>query len=171
MSHVAARLSRLFAEFAQQTRVQHVVIDAKNGMGATPNGADIDYFGVQVRMKPLVFLDLADKLRGGAQRIAAIANKIEEGAPIAPPFLTIMVPSNWRDADFSGVLPKIVGHDGRHRMRAVAQVFGPEPIPVNLFLKSPDRQWRGSNITPDVLDHLRKGMIEQDGSRVVQDAF
>ena len=46
-------------------KINEIIIDNRNGAGATPNNEEIDYLGFRILMKPSVFLKLDATLQNG----------------------------------------------------------------------------------------------------------
>jgi hypothetical protein len=74
------------------------------------------------------------------------------------PFLTIQVPEEWETGDFDQAA-KVKGHDGRHRCYAIMETEGDHAIEVHLILTG----FRRRHITDHMIDHLREGMVNQQG--------
>ena len=142
--------------------IDEINIDNNKGIGATPNNRDIDYKGLRVLMRPKTFIRLAAPLnRQDATSIDFIKNKIESGEGIASPYLTIEIPEQWKDGSIE-VPAKVIGHDGRNRMWAVEEEEGNDPIEVHLFFYN----MKASDIKPEWIERLKKGMIMQGSSGV-----
>lgn len=143
-----------------------------DGIGNVSINKDIDYFGLRVLMSPQIFLRLAAKAGHGkrSESVEYLVNAILSGEAVAPPFLNIEVPDSWVDdsAEDSGIA-KVVGHEGRHRMMALAQVYGMNyPIEVHIIPKF----YRRRHITSDWIDSLLYDGIEaQDSTNVIRKAF
>lgn len=145
-------------------------IDNRTGWGTTPNNTDVDYFGLRVKVLPETFLDLAAKLRVGAEErkgIEAIKAHTRSGGGVASPSFTIVVPNEWREEDFSGKIPRIQSHEGRHRMNAQLELNGNIPTETHLFLSSPNKEWRTRYITPAIIEQLNK-VVESEGGYTVR---
>ena len=135
------------------------VIDNVKGLGSTPNNQEVDYLGLRVKMSPLTFLNLAqfisvDEMHSREYFHAAL----RKGDPFAAPFLIIRIPDEWEAGDFTNDA-KVVGHEGRHRMRAFFEMGGNMPVETHLFFGS--RQ-RARHLTPDIIKHLNEKMIPED---------
>ena len=131
------------------------------GWGATPQGTDIDYFGLKVKMRPSTFLKLSHPLNSGEQN-SDVEKHMQGGGKIAYPFLEIKDPVEWEDGDFSQV-GKVVNHEGRNRMTHWIKMKGDEPIQVNIFLRSANRR---RYVTDDMIQALSQGLISQTGQLV-----
>lgn len=140
-------------------------IDINKGAGAVPYNADIDYFGLRVKMKPSVWLSLADELTidpGTEDRIAKLAQYIKDGGAIGPPWYFVEIPDEWREGDLSKPA-KITGHEGRHRMQAIIKAEGDVPVEVHLL---PRGGLRTRDFTPEWIARLNQSIISQRGQQV-----
>ncbi len=149
-------------------RAKEFITDAvldPTGWGSTAMGTDIDYFGLQVQMRPSVFLKLSHPLASTDQN-PDVEKHMQAGGKIAFPFLEIREPSEWEDEDFSK-LAKVVGHEGRNRMTHWIKIKGDNPIQVNLFLRGANRR---RYITDKLIQALSAALISQTG-QVVQNPF
>ena len=131
------------------------------GWGATPQGTDIDYFGLKVKMRPSTFLKLSHPLNAGEQN-SDVEKHMQGGGKIAYPFLEIKDPVEWEDGDFSQQ-GKVVNHEGRNRMTHWIKMKGDEPIQVNVFLRGANRR---RYVTDDMIQALSQGLISQTGQLV-----
>ena len=131
------------------------------GWGATPQGTDVDYFGLKVKMRPSTFLKLSHPLNAGEQN-PDVEKHMQGGGKIAYPFLEIKDPVEWEDGDFSQH-GKVVNHEGRNRMTHWIKMKGDEPIQVNLFLRGANRR---RYVTDDMIQALSQGLISQTGQLV-----
>lgn len=134
-------------------------VDNSQGLGAVPMGADVDYFGLRVLMKPSTFLSLAARLQSPRDSVEYIRNHLKQGGKLGSPFLHVDIPQEWEDNDFSQAA-EVFGHEGRHRMIAVMQEEGDNPVEVHIF---PSGGMRARHITADMIKEMNKGMINQDG--------
>ena len=135
------------------------------GWGATPQGTDVDYFGLKVKMRPSTFLKLSHPLNSSESN-PEIEKHMQASGKIAYPFLEIKDPIEWEDGDFSQ-LGKVVNHEGRNRMTHWIKMKGDEPIQVNIFLRGANRR---RYITDDMIQALSQGLISQTG-QVVKNPF
>jgi predicted chitinase len=131
------------------------------GWGATPQGTDIDYFGLKVKMRPSTFLKLSHPLNSSEQN-SDVEKHMQGGGKIAYPFLEVKDPVEWEDGDFSQV-GKVVNHEGRNRMTHWIKMKGDEPIQVNVFLRGANRR---RYVTDDMIQALSQGLISQTGQLV-----
>lgn len=131
------------------------------GWGAVPQSIDIDYFGLQVQMRPSMFLKLALPLEANAEN-SEVAAHMERGGKIAYPWLDIAEPQEWEDGDFSKEA-KVRTHEGRNRMKKWVQMKGDAPIQVNIFFKNANRR---KFITPDMITKLSQGVYGESGQWV-----
>ena len=131
------------------------------GWGATPQGTDVDYFGLKVKMRPSTFLKLSHPLNAGEQN-SDVEKHMQGGGKIAYPFLEIKDPVEWEDGDFSQP-GKVVNHEGRNRMTHWIKMKGDEPIQINVFLRGANRR---RYVTDDMIQALSQGLISQTGQLV-----
>lgn len=131
------------------------------GWGAPPQGTDVDYFGIKVKMRPSVFLKLAHPL-GSSESNPDVEKHMQGGGKIAYPFLEIKDPVEWEDGDFSQV-GRVVNHEGRNRMTHWIKMKGDEPIQVNIFLRGANRQ---RYVTDGMILAMSQGLISQSGQLV-----
>lgn len=110
--------------------VEGVKFDNHNGLGATPNSANIMYRGAVAWIRPSIFRKLALKAdRSGDAK--ALEEKIRAGAAIAVPWLDLEIVGE----DFSQPEDvKVAGHEGRARAEAFMAINGDIPMPVQLQL-------------------------------------
>lgn len=121
-------------------------IDNEYGAGAVPLNNSVDYSGLRVRMRPSVFLALTSPLAvspTAEQSIEGLVAFLRGGGAVGAPFLDIDIPDGWDEDDYSEV-PRVSGHEGRHRMIAAHRLYGDEPVEVHLF----PRHFRARHITP-----------------------
>ena len=145
--------------------INEVNIDNRNGAGATPNNADIDYFGLRVKMKPSTWLKMAGELQLDAftsDRIEKLADYIKDGGSIGAPFFLISIPPEWEEDNFIHAA-SIYGHEGRHRMNAILAAEGDNPVEVHLF---PMGGLRARHITPKWIQQLNKNIVNERGQLV-----
>ena len=139
-------------------------IDNKQGLGAVPHNADVHYFGLQVVMRPSMFLKLSlplDKNSPDEQATIQHLRQQINDKGFGAPFLTIAVPEAWENDDFS-LEAKVRDHDGRHRMYAILDEQGDRPVETHIFLP----HFRRRDITDGIIDNLRNGILNQSGQYV-----
>jgi hypothetical protein len=138
------------------------IIDNKNGWGAVPNNQEIDYLGLRVSMTPETFIKLASPL--GSEPSEKIVQHIAQGGKIGSPFLSIEIPESWMDGDL--LMPaRVVSHEGRNRMLAVAKALGNKPIEVHLFFS---QGLRNRHITDDFKKVLNKGLVKEKSNSIIK---
>lgn len=140
-------------------QIKEYSVDNKDGLGAVPNNANVDYFGLQVLMKPSTFLSLAKTLHSPRNSVDYIRNHLKRGGKLGSPYLDVDIPLEWEHNDFSSNA-SITGHEGRHRMLAVLQEEGDKPVEVHIF---PRRGMRARHITSEMIKQLNVGLVNQDG--------
>lgn len=109
--------------------VGDVKFDNENGMGATPNSANVGYRGAVVWMKPSVFRSLA-LAADRSDTSPGMVKKMKAGAAIAVPWLDIDVIGDPK----APTAVKVTGHEGRARADAFKVINGDIPMPVQLQL-------------------------------------
>jgi len=139
--------------------ITEVTIDNVNGIGATPDNSNVDYFGLRVTMKPLTFLRMATELTVDSdteKRILAMAQYLRDGGAVGSPFLTVDIPDEWEDGNLT--LPaRIVSHEGRHRMEAILKAEGNNPVEVHIFFPGLRRR----DITDAMISRLNQSIVNQ----------
>lgn len=138
--------------------VHEVNIDNVRGRGAVPYNQDIDYRGLRVHMRPSVFLSLAAPLTRDAHD--EMKDFIRKGGAIGAPFLMVEFPEEV------SAPPRIVGHEGRNRMKAIQSVEGDNPVEVHLLLRG--RINRARNLTPELIKQLKSGARQEITGQLVQ---
>lgn len=134
------------------------------GWGETPYGHEIDYYGLQVQMKPSTFLKLALPL-DPTEINPKVVKHMEAGGKIAPAMLYIEFPEQWNSGDYSQSA-KVVGHEGRSRMMVWLNMYGGKPVQVNIKPRSKTREWKRKTITDEIIAALSSGVISERGSYV-----
>ena len=150
----------------KESELDEYKVDNENGLGSVPYNANVDYMGLRVLMKPSMFLKLAHRLDNPTS-VDHIAGHIEQGGALGSPFLTIDIPREWEDGDFSKDA-RVSGHEGRNRMMAIQKVEGDEPVEVHLF---PRGGMRARHLTPDIIKHLQHSIFGQDNNYVTGNLF
>jgi SPP1 gp7 family putative phage head morphogenesis protein len=115
--------------------------DKDEGIGNTPNGMDIDYFGHTRTMPVAEFLRLAANLPENQIKqdtLSYLRGAIREGKAFAPPFLK----ADWDDTNKQW---RITDHEGRHRSLAILREVGNIDIPVQVF-----GPMRARSLTPEM---------------------
>ena len=140
-------------------------INNQSGIGSVPKNQEIDYFGLRVAMRPSTFLKLALPMPNTAQDQESVEyvkqHKDTEG--IGAPFLEIDIPEGWESNDLSKPA-RVVGHDGRHRMAAIMQSEGDDPVEVHLFPLGLRRRHFDAN--PEWAQELNQVIVGQRGNTV-----
>jgi hypothetical protein len=144
--------------------LDEVRINNSSGVGAVPYNADVDYFGLQVQMRPSMFLKLALPMDPHdpeeRKAIAFCKGELNERG-IGAPFLNVSVPESWEQGDFS-LEARVKGHDGRHRCHAILEKEGDDAIEMHIFIA----QTRRRDITDEMIENLRNGILNQLGQFV-----
>jgi hypothetical protein len=148
-------------------KINEVIIDNRNGAGATPNNDNVDYLGFRVKMRPSKFLKLAAYISPFSDKVAGFVDYIKNSGAIASPFLVVKIPIGYEEGDFSKTA-EIVGHEGRNRSMAVLRAEGDEPIEVHLLFGS---RYRARHITPDMLAKINSRLYSEDGDLILGPFF
>ena len=146
----------------KNTKIDELKIDNRTGKGAVPYNQDVDYFGLRVVMRPSTFLKLALPLPDDAD-YEHLKQHIAKGGAVGAPFLDVKIPPEWDDGDFSKPA-KVVGHEGRHRMKAALSLEGDEPVETHIF---PKGGYRARDLTHEFVKHLNQSLETQAGGRVL----
>lgn len=108
------------------------LFDAEKGIGSVPNNQDVEHLGAVHYMTPDEYLHLAEPLSRPSERsLDYIKKGLADGKKLGQPTLTV---------DVVGNTPKIINHDGRHRVTAIKELFGNDvQIPVHVIGNGPYR--------------------------------
>ena len=141
--------------------IAELKIDNKKGLGAVPHNADVHYFGLRTVMRPSTFLKLSLPLDKNSPDERETINHLKKqinDQGFGAPFLTIAVPPEWEDEDFS-MEAKVRDHDGRHRMYAIQEENNDAPVETHIFIP----HFRRRDITEPMIKQLRNGVLSQNG--------
>ena len=149
--------------------VNELKINNASGIGAVPNNQQIGYLGLQVVMRPSMFLELASPLDAKSaderETIEYIKKNLDEKG-VGAPWLTVVIPEAWESDDFSQ-MAHVRDHDGRHRMHSILEQEGNDPVEVHIIVP----HMRRRHITDAMVDQLRSGMLNQQGQYVSGPVF
>ena len=149
--------------------VNELKINNASGIGAVPNNQQIGYQGLQVVMRPSMFLELALPLDAKSaderETIEYIKKNLDEKG-VGAPWLTVVIPEAWESEDFSQ-MAHVSNHDGRHRMHSILEQEGNDPVEVHIIVP----HMRRRHITDAMVDHLRSGVLNQQGQYVSGPVF
>lgn len=138
-------------------------IDNYKGAGAVPNNRDVDYFGMKVFVKPSTFLKLALPFNPDRNDVEKMKDYLSNGGKIGAPFFEIELPDSWLKGNFEG-LPRIKGHEGRHRMLAISELWGDIPVETHLFFRG---GLRARNLTTEIERALNEEIISESGRPIM----
>jgi hypothetical protein len=147
-----------------KTQLNELKIDNRDGLGAVPYNQEVGYMGLKVAMEPSMFLRLALPLNSHSPEEMKTINYIQQNIDepgVGAPFLNIEIPEAWESGNFKAPA-RVVGHDGRHRMYAIMNHQGDEPVEVHMF----PRYLRRRNLTDEIIEQLRNGMVGQQGNYI-----
>jgi len=155
--------------WADEKIVNELKINNASGIGAVPNNQQIGYQGLQVVMRPSMFLELALPLDAKSaderETIEYIKQNLDEKG-VGAPWLTVVIPEAWESEDFSQ-MAHVSNHDGRHRMHSILEQEGNDPVEVHIIVP----HMRRRHITDAMIDHLRSGVLNQQGQYVSGPVF
>lgn len=137
-------------------------VDNVDGLGSVPMNANVDYRGLRVLMRPSTFLRLAMPLSKDVS-VDYIAQHLEQGGALGSPFLIVDIPDDYFDNKFKGYA-RVIGHEGRNRMKAIQRVEGDDPVEVHIF---PQGEIRARHLNKDIVQQLQSGMRNQRGDELV----
>lgn len=143
--------------------ITEVNINNDHGWGSTPLNREVDYFGLKVLMKPSTFLKLAAPLNSPARD--SIKQHIKNQGSIGAPFLTINLPEEWDNGDFSKPA-EVRSHEGRNRMHSILEIEGDNPIEVHLFFGP---GVRNRHLTPAIKKELNTRLSPERRNDIVLD--
>lgn len=144
-------------------RLRELTIDNTHGKGAVPYNADVEYFGMRVKVKPLVFLKIAAHVDfTGSKGLDGLKKHLATGGAFGAPFLNIVIPDEWFKMDYRK-LATIRGHEGRHRMQAIYETEGNIPVETHLFLIAPSHEIRARHIKPEWKNKLNDSIVTERG--------
>ena len=159
---LAARASTKTMQQYASKFLSEVRIDNKKGAGSTPNNDNVDYLGLRVMMKPSVFLKLAPPL-GYSADLQRMRDLIQSGGAISAPQLYLEIPPSWDDEDLTKPA-RVQSHEGRHRMQAILELEGDEPVETHLFPLGMRRR----HLTPQMIQRLQQSLISQGLRQLVR---
>lgn len=134
-------------------------IDNVKGLGSTSNNQEIRYRGFTALMKPSIFLKLAAPL-DEPRSVPYIMKHIEQGGSIGSPYLTVDIPDQWYEGDFTNLsYARVVGHEGRNRMTAIQKLEGDNPVEMQIHIRGK----RGREISDEIMNQLQLAMKNEDG--------
>jgi hypothetical protein len=135
-----------------KSQVGKVIFDQESGVGQVPLNQNVKYRGFTAMMRPSKFLELAADLEAPKKSsVEYIRKAIDQGKSIGSPFLNL---------DFK--TGKVDSHDGRHRMLAILEKNGDDPVPVHIFGK--DEQ-RARSLDKDKISAFGSSLTSEDGTQ------
>jgi pyrimidine deaminase RibD-like protein len=155
----------------ENIELDELKIDNVNGIGSVPWNQEIGYMGLNVLMKPSIFLKLAlpiKSLSPNDEKTVDYLKKELDNKGIGAPFLQIDIPQEWKKG-ITGTPARVVGHEGRHRMLAIQSVEGDNPVQVHLL----PRGFRNRDFKahPEWVDELNALLISETGNYVTGPLF
>lgn len=137
----------------------YVMFDNRDGIGATPNNAEVNYFGFGAIMPIHKFLGIAADHKGQREDSAKdVKDIILAGYGLGAPTLYLDVTKF--DTNTNTGLIQTDGHEGRARAICCEKYFGIDELPVHIFVKG---GWRNRDITDEFTNALNElGVITED---------
>lgn len=141
-------------------RIDDITFSSTDGLGSVPGNANVWYEGFVATMTPSTFLTLALDDEGHQEPTSKELEKLaRDGYAIGVPFLDIRFDPDGNE------LPRIMGHEGRGRMRMIRRVLGDVPVPVHFLLRG---GLRSRDLTPEMTDEVKLGMFSERSDRIVR---
>jgi len=138
-------------------------------IGLTPNNTNVDYLGLRVAMRPSIFLKLAAPIgphpTPGA--IEFMRDELRQGRPFASPFLILSIPDQWKRDNYAATA-RVDGHEGRHRLTAILETEGDDPLEIHLFFR---QSLRVRHIKPNWIEKMNQRLIPQLTTRSIPGPF
>lgn len=142
-----------------------VIFDPQEGFGSVPHQLELEYRGFAVIMSPKTFTQLVPTLTIGQSAVdsvdyvAGMGQKILDGAAVAPPFLSV---------DFQNKAgPRIVSHEGRHRVLAIQSITKNNPNQMLLVHIFPTGGMRARHLTSDTIIRFRNKAFVQNKNKAL----
>lgn len=143
-------------------KVTEYKVDNVSGLGSTSNNQEIKYRGFTALMKPSVFLSLAAPL-DEPRSVPYIIKHLEQGGSLGSPYLTVDIPEQWYEGDFTNLsYARVTGHEGRNRMMAIQKLEGDKPVEMQIHLRGK----RGREISDEMMFQLQMAMKNEDGKLI-----
>ncbi len=133
-----------------------VKYDQVSGAGAVPYNTEIETFGVGVLMKPSAYLKLVLPLRGN-EPTSEVSAAVDKEEAIGSPWLSLKFGEKDGIRGVEGT--KVLSHQGRHRAKAIMDKYGDVDMLVHIVFIGA----RPKNITPDILEQVNQGVINESG--------
>ena len=138
------------------------IFDASRGLGSVPKNQDVNYFGFVKWMTPDEFRALVPPGTARPDTRAFVADGLRAGTlRLGPPFLR----AEWDEESRHW---RVIGHEGRSRMDAIADVCGQVPVPVHIFPSGETREMRSRDLemTHRQAAFVPEPVLERGGPRV-----
>ena len=156
MSFPHLTIANFDGKYSIPCRHGEIHFDCERGAGAAPNNANIRYAGFGAMMRPSRFLEMALPLTD--DRVGSLAHFSEPKTVFGPPTLYLALDKK---------IPRVVGHEGRHRTRSILQRCGDERLLVHVV----PADFRARDMDLGRLLDMRKNARAEDGKRVLHDNF
>jgi hypothetical protein len=140
--------------------VGNTTFDNVDGLGATPNNANVMYRGCVAWMKPNTFRKLALEA-DRADDAKNLEQKMRDGKAIGAPFLILDIEGEPEAPE----AVKVKGHEGRARSDAFAAINGQIPMPVQFHFYG----LRARDLTPEFFKFIEEhGIVVERGTQTVK---
>lgn len=141
-------------------KIGDVTFSARVGLGSVPSNTNVWYEGFVATMTPSTFLQLALDDSGHQEPTSQELEKlVKQGYAVGIPFLDIKFDEQGNE------LPRIMGHEGRGRMRMLRRMLGDIPVPVHFLLRG---GLRSRDLTPEMTDEVKLGVYAERSDRLVR---
>lgn len=121
-----------------------IYFDPRNGLGAVPDTANVNYKGFVAWLTPHQFLCLNPLRQVSQKDLTRFTAALQTGEAIGTPFLDVRHEEPFRGR----YVFRVTGHEGRGRMSALAAAgLGAVPIPVAIFVSGD----RARHLDPNML--------------------
>lgn len=141
-------------------RVGNIVFDQQNGIGSVPWNQEVGYKGFVAMMRPGAFRAFTLPMEESRERIDKYKLLFQQGIATGSPWLQLDVDSPT--AEKAGKF-RIVGHEGRARTAAIAELQPNIEIPVHVFIY----QGNHKDLKPEMISRLNTSIMKEQSSIVV----
>lgn len=138
--------------------VDGIKYDSKEGVGSSPDNANIKYLGYVTAMTPDEFLGVNTK-RINDDGVDYFEQQVREGKPLGPPSITGIY-----DPDTGEITVR--GHEGRGRAMAIARVNHRARMPVQVQLRRKGDGTTYEMRSRHLTDEMKRATIRPDKGRV-----
>lgn len=126
------------------------VFDRRRGLGAVPDVDNVAYMGFMALMKPIDFLRYA----GRGLRLETVSHIVNEKPDLSPGYLDIRIDPETKEC-------RVVSHEGRARMTAIAKLDPEATVPVAIFVQEGNFRLRHHHLEPWMFSRIQEGLWSQ----------